>query len=177
MNYKVTKTVEECLSDDLDIIIVFGGINDPTTNMGQITDKASTKNNASFYSSVKATLEYLTINHPNAQIIYFTPLPALEQKGVVSQDENGFYTLDGSVDDYESKSSNTLLKVNAIKSLCDLYNVPVCDLYNNSGFNINDLQFRCKYIPDGVHANADGTDIYLNNGIYPYFDKIWEVAQ
>lgn len=155
---------ETDLPTDLDAIIVFGGVNDFTGGrpLGSLEDAPSTENLCSFHSAVRAVLEYLTSNFMEKDIIFITPLQRNKPYNV----ELGF------------NNSNTEGKylrdyVNVIKTLCADYGVTCIDLYSNSKFYANNVEFLKKYMPDGTHPNADGTDRYLNNGVFPVLDKLW----
>lgn len=142
------------LPSDLDIIMVFGGTNDWSQNrtLGNYEDAASTENNIAFYPAVKGVLEYLTLNFPETQIIFLTPIQR--------------YTTD-------AKNSAMKEYVNAIKTLCADYGIPVCDIFSNSKMHMMHETFRATYCPDGTHPNAEGTKRYVENGIFPFLDQLW----
>lgn len=177
-NYRFTYYMTDSyIPEDLDIILVFGGTNDYGLDrrLGQLTDSPLTANKVTFCSAVKATLEYLTTNFPDAEIVYFTPLPRWAQTGMLLTDEQGNRYIEGGEAYNEPNKRNFLLVdyVNALKSLCEMYDVPVCDLYLNSGLEMDDFEFKMQYVPDGLHPNEEGTDMYVQNAIFPFFDEIW----
>ena len=148
------------LPEDLDIIMVFGGTNDWSQSkaLGTIDDEPSTENNATFYAAVKSVLDYLTINFPDAQLVFVTPLQRYRDNTFNAKNTQNLY-----MKDY----------VDAIKTLCAVYGVQVVDLYSNSKFHMNSEEFRNTYVPDGTHPNAEGTERYVKNGIFPTLDQLW----
>ena len=169
------------LPPDLDVIMVFGGTNDYSLSrkLGTVSDAPSTENSVSFCSAVKATLDYITTNFPNAEIVYMTPIPRWAQTGTLLTDENGNYYWQDMVGEAEYNQKNKIGfqlidYVNAIKQLCSSYsNVKVCDMYSTSHMNMGSMDFKLKYAPDGLHPNKEGTEIYVNNDLFPFLDKIW----
>ena len=148
------------LPEDLDIIMVFGGTNDWSQSkaLGAVDDEPSSENNATFYAAVKAVLDYLTINFPDAQLVFVTPLQRYRDDTFNAKNTQNLY-----MKDY----------VDAIKTLCAAYGVQVVDLYSNSKFHMNSEEFRNTYVPDGTHPNAEGTERYVKNGIFPTLDQLW----
>mgnify|MGYP004464467189 FL=1 len=49
--------------------------------------------------------------------------------------------------------------VNIIREVAEYYSLPVFDLYANSGLQPELAEIREKYIPDGLHPNAEGHKI------------------
>ena len=107
-----------------DIIFILGGRN----IMGNTGDKSDTTQET-FYGAYKILIEYLKENYPNTKIILGTPL--------------------------QSTSDNEILaeRANAVKSLGEMYNLNVIDLYNNSGITSENAN---NYLIDGTHPNHEG---------------------
>ena len=109
------------------------------------------------------------------KIIYFTPLPRCFQTGNLLTDKDGNYYIEGGEKYNELNKVGKLLGdyADCITQLCNMYNVKVCDLLSNSGMKMYDMTFRLTYAPDGLHPNKAGTELYVNNAIFPYLDSIW----
>lgn len=60
---------------------------------------------------------------------------------------------------------NTLMMlpyVEAFKEVCQYYSIPCLDLFSISGFKVNNENFKAKYMPDGLHPNAEGYKLLAN---------------
>ena len=136
------------VTDDLDIITVFGGTNDygrtTTTNttkpFGEITDKTID----TFCGSVYTAIQKLINKFPNSKIIFFTPTPR----------EDG---------ENENKYGKTLKDYsNAIKNICEKESIPCYDLYSNGGIYFRNQTFLQNNMPDGLHLNDNGHNLIKN---------------
>ena len=113
-----------------DIIFIFGGHND-SENIGNIDDSTSD----TLYGSLRILIEYFNQNYPNSKLIFGTPIKR----------------------DNEDVNQTTLKNVTeAIKNICELYDVAVIDLYNNSGITSQNANL---YLEDGVHPNEAGNKL------------------
>ncbi|MBQ8233118.1 MAG: SGNH/GDSL hydrolase family protein [Lachnospiraceae bacterium] len=142
----------ELLPEEVDYIIVFGGVNDfgprdgiAEFDLGSAEDAVGT---SSFYGQVRLTAENLLTGYPAKKIGFITPARistmALKEKTgtLYGRDVNSFgYTLW----DY----------VNAIKTVCREYAIPCLDLYDNGGFNDFTLPV---FTDDGLHPNELGSE-------------------
>ena len=164
-NKRLTEVVKE-IEGIPDIIAVFCGTNDFARNVapGELSDDPSDENGATFCASVKYTLEYLLQKYPDSKIVYMTPLKRNDRKTY----------------DYKNKLGYHLYQyADMIRELADTYGVFTADLYNDSGFDVFDPDFKREYtqnvtVPDGdgLHPNKAGTALYTKNCIIPVFDEM-----
>lgn len=160
MSTRFTQKIKE-LSGDLDVIIVFGGVNDRAfnANIGTIDDEPKEDDGGiSFYSALRFTAEYLLTNHPNARIIYMSPLPCKQSFGFNGKNEAGYR-----VQDY----------ADAISEMCRAYGFDFVDLNRVGGFYVWNQSWLDAHMEDGIHPNKAGTGIYVRNGILPKLDTIF----
>jgi len=142
----------EYMDDDLDYIIVMGGVNDfgprdgiAEFDLGNLDDRVGAD---SFYGMVRATVENLLMKYPDKKIGFITPTRIasmqlkLESGVLYGRDVNSF--------------GHTLPEyVNAIMVVCKEYAIPCLNLYDSCGFN--DLNIL-KFTDDGLHPNKLGCD-------------------
>ena len=123
-----------------DLITIFGGANDFLHNCDMGT--FASRDNTTFYGALHNLCIGLYTNYPNAKSAFFTPLRT-----------NGTYG-----DDSVANTKGFILVdyVNAIKEVCDYYSIPVLDLHSMSGLSPYVPATKTKYMPDGLHPNADG---------------------
>lgn len=156
---RFTQKIKE-LPNDLDVIIVFGGVNDRAFNapIGTMDDEPKEDNQGiSFCSALRYTAEYLLTNHPNAQIIFMTPLPCNQSLGFNGKNANGHR-----LQDY----------ADAIAEMCRAYGFDMVDLNHVGGFYVWSQNWLNTYMEDGIHPNNEGTKIYVHKGILPKLDSI-----
>ena len=160
---RFTETVKN-LPKEAEVIIVFGGVNDYNFNapIGTMADNKSDANKGiTFYAALKHAAETLRENHPTAQIIFMTPLPCNQKKeGVDARNTAGHC-----VRDYAE----------AIKTVCEFYGFDVVDLNQITNFDVESDLWLEMYMPDGLHPNVVGVDLYLKNGVYPALDILFEL--
>lgn len=157
---RFTQKIKE-LPTDLDVIIVFGGVNDRAFNatIGTMEDEPAEDNkNISFYSALRFTAEYLLTNHPNARIIFMTPLPCNQGLGFNGKNTAGFR-----LQDY----------ADAVAEMCRAYGFDMVDLNRVGGFYVWSEGWLADHMEDGIHPNNAGTQIYVKNGILPKLDSIF----
>lgn len=137
---------------DSDLITIFMGTNDygHETPLGTINDKRDT----SFYGALNVILPSLIKKHPNSRIVVVTPLHRYGKgtSGILGTDFTYDYLKNGvgaNLEDY----------VNALKQVCSKYSIPVIDLYTLSGLDPSNAEIKTKYMPDGLHPNAEGHEI------------------
>jgi lysophospholipase L1-like esterase len=135
------------IDTSVNLISIFGAVNDFDVNtpMGTI---AST-DTSTFYGALKYLIEYFNTNIPDAQPVFFTPLP------------------------WYVKTTNALgLKLkdyrNAIIEVAELYGIPYLDLFTKSGFNSLNI---ARYTSDLIHPNDLGTEYYYPR-IVGFFNSI-----
>jgi len=130
------------MDDDADIVVVFGGTNDyghGDAPIGGFTDRTP----ETFYGACHYLYQGLIKKYLGKQIVIMTPLHQVgEYKNTGSTKTWG----SGTLKDY----------VNIIREVAEYYSLPVLDLYANSGLQPEIEEIREKYIPDGLHPNAEG---------------------
>ncbi len=109
------------MSSDADIVTVLGGVNDcqagyyTEEEFGSLTDPA-TRDKATFCGALRSMLEGLKAKYPNALIVYLTPLKYSDK-------------MDGLGAPWENAAALPHY-VDAIKAICQEFEVPVIDLYH-----------------------------------------------
>lgn len=128
----------EKMTDDYDVIVVFGGTNDyARQNPTPLGDISSTDEHT-FYGALKALYTKLMLAHPNAIIVAVTPLHRVREK------------------DYGLEGLELLDYVKAVREVASWYSIPVVDLWNNSGITAMIPEIAEKFIPDGLHPSPLG---------------------
>ena len=117
------------------------GTNDLYFNvaLGELQTDDSLYDDRTFYGAYQNAIEYIMQENPDMLIVLVTPL---------QRDSLGF-------DNYTANDKGyTLIDyVEAVKNIGNYYNLPVCDLYNNSGITLENIT---EYTFDGLHPNNDG---------------------
>ena len=112
-------------------------LNVPIGTKGQIGD--TTFDDSTFYGAYRKAVEYILTSSPTIRIVLMTPL----------QRDNAGYDVN-----YTNSAGAKLIDyVNAIKEIGEMYGLPVCDMYGNSGFTKKTLS---TYTMDGLHPNDIG---------------------
>ena len=138
-----------------DLIVVFMGTNDygHETPLGTISDTSD----VSFYGALNTVITGIQKAHPNSRLVFVTPL---HRYGFGESKITGTKL---TYDNLPNGKGHTLEDyVNAIKAVCDKYEVPVIDLFSLYPINPEDADAREQYFPDGLHPNAAGHEIIAN---------------
>ena len=126
------------MDNTADLVTILGGINDYYTLGGKPLGVLGDNTKYTFYGALKVLLEGVVTNNPTARVAFFTPLQCVDSVLGFSQNSLGFKLID---------------YVNAIKQVCEIYSIPVLDLYGGCGIN---QQNGTTFIGDGVHPNTIG---------------------
>lgn len=134
---------------EADLITIFMGTNDwgHETPLGTIDDTTD----VSFYGALNVIIPGIMTLHPNARLIWITPMHRY-----------GFGTskILGTAFTYDHvpNGRDCTLKdyVDAIKAVCERYSVPVIDLFSMSGLHPSIAAHKSTYMPDGLHPNKAG---------------------
>ena len=132
-----------------DLIILFMGTNDygHETPLGSIEDTTD----VSFYGALHEIIPGIISKHPSSQLIVMTPL---HRYGFGSSKITGDAL---SYDHLPNGRGHTLYDyVEAIRTVCERYAVPVIDLFATSGINPSISSIKDLYMPDGLHPNDKG---------------------
>ena len=141
---------------EIDIVIIFGGINDQGTNIPIGADE--TDGTVYFTPAVKDLFDYLLNNYTQARICVFLPTLANRDGG-----------------------SDTVAKVHqytdVIKEEAKNRALPLLDLTDGSGFYPFNTAFKNTWTykvngttPDGLHPNQDYQELYLAPMIKHFLD-------
>lgn len=119
-----------------DYIIIFGGTNDFGSDkqvpLGTINDTGTN----TFYGSLKTLFDNF-YNNFNCKVGFITPLQRTNMNNPNNDDKI--------LKDY----------VNAIKEVCNLYSIPVLDLFNGGNCYPLNNNFKTNNLPDGLHPNQN----------------------
>lgn len=162
-----------------DIILFMGNMNDGTgtgessglndlgisgwkssgaLDVGTETDDINTQ---SVYGCAKRLLEDLITKYPSAQIGWILSTPRASSASTYWPDNPNEYG-HGWFEDY----------ITAIKYQCEQYNVPVLDLYHESGFRPTNTTNMNTYMDDGsVHPNTAGVKKYMVEPIVKWIEE------
>ncbi|MBQ5809769.1 MAG: SGNH/GDSL hydrolase family protein [Clostridia bacterium] len=128
-----------------DLIVIFMGTNDfgHATPLGTIND---TKDE-SFYGALNVIIPGIKSAHPNSQIVMVTPMHRnLKSTGMNYANDSEPNKKGATLADY----------VNAIKAICDKYDIYAIDLFNVPELDPNTASVNSTYYKDGLHPNAAG---------------------
>lgn len=112
-------------------------LNVPLGSLGVIGDTVF--DDTTFYGAYRKAVEYILTNSPTIRLVLMTPL----------QRDNSGYDVN-----YTNSAGHKLIDyANAVKAIGQMYGLPVCDMYANSGFTKKTL---ATYTMDGLHPNDVG---------------------
>ena len=140
----------------VDIVTIKGGINDERhgVTMGKLMPKGSDFDRNTFIGSIQYAVEYILEKNPDITIWMFTTTKAWIYAPA------GFGKNNPQTEDMEVPER----WADAMKEIAELYDLPVCDLYNESGLDY-DVPLRVKYFNDpeppentfySTHPNTEG---------------------
>ncbi|HHO0431155.1 TPA: SGNH/GDSL hydrolase family protein [Klebsiella quasipneumoniae] len=134
---------------DMDFISILGGTNDYGGNrrLGTIADARADYDDTtvkSFYYDVFFVLNKIYTLKPTVRVMFSTPMKrgTFESQPVYPAANSAGFTLPQ--------------YVQAIREVCALFSVPVCDLFAESGINLYNLSL---YTGDNLHPNAAGGEL------------------
>ncbi|ENZ5506355.1 TPA: SGNH/GDSL hydrolase family protein, partial [Klebsiella pneumoniae] len=135
--------------DAMDFISILGGTNDYGGNrrLGTIADARADYDDTtvkSFYYDVFFVLNKIYTLKPTVRVMFSTPMKrgTFESQPVYPAANSAGFTLPQ--------------YVQAIREVCALFSVPVCDLFAESGINLYNLSL---YTGDNLHPNAAGGEL------------------
>lgn len=139
------------LSNQCDIICVFGGTNDfnSAQELGTL-DTANTDGKTTFYGAVYTLATELMTNYPKSVIIFITPLSSAPAYN--SAENYKWY-------EYPSMGGHSMKDFcDAIKEVCCYLHIPVVDLFENSGLNYNYDTDNIYFVSDKLHLTDAGQE-------------------
>ncbi len=131
------------MPNDVDYIVVFGGTNDfghGNAPFGELTDCTED----TYCGALRVLCETLLKKYPYSTVIFMTPLHRLNEEGTVN--EIGL------------PRKPLIDYVNAMRTVCEYYSLPVLDLYKTSGMQPSVDIIREIYMPDGLHPSNAGAE-------------------
>lgn len=137
----------EEMDNDADLIVVFGGTNDYGSGqapLGEITDGHI----FTFYGAVHTLCQNLIKKYPNSQVVFITPLHRWNEEGGL-----GTWKPEGVKQHYLCDYAK------AIKEVCELYAIPVLDMFGSGGMPLQIPEYARIYSTDGLHPNDEGHKI------------------
>jgi len=126
----------ENIDKSIDYLIIFGGTNDFGARQVPLGTINHT-DNTTFYGSLYTMFNYFYENFNNTKIGFVLPLQR--------QTMNNYNTYDKKLIDY----------VNAIKEMCNLFSIPLLDLFNCGGCYLLNETWKNNHLPDGLHPNQN----------------------
>lgn len=139
------------LSNQCDIICVFGGTNDfnSAQELGTL-DTANADGKTTFYGAVYTLATELMTNYPKSVIIFITPLSSAPAYN--SAENYKWY-------EYPSMGGHSVKDFcDAIKEVCCYLHIPVVDLFENSGLNYNYDTDNIYFVSDKLHLTDAGQE-------------------
>lgn len=138
----------ERMDPDFDAVVIFGGTNDfghGTVPLGEMGDDDV----YTFYGALKTLCLYLIKNYPDKQIVFVTPLHRLNEeldykKRLEENNPNA-----RPISDF----------VNAIREVCELFSIPVLDMFKEGSMPARVWAWCENHMPDGLHPNDNGHKI------------------
>lgn len=148
------------MSNDADIIIFKGGVNDHSLNI-QIGELIATnKEKTTYFGALNFLFEELKKKYPNKPIVAMTPMDYSSVDSGINGNTNG-----DTIEDYR----------NALKMAAGLHGVIVFNLHEEVSFNAHNAEDVTNFIPDKLHPNQAGHDnmaevisLFLNTKVRPY---------
>lgn len=136
------------IPEDTDMIIIMGGANDGFCLHENMVGSMEDREPRTLYGDLDELMKGLKDNYPNAEVIFMTPMPNL-------------------LHDVLRKERPELLSqtviVDAVTSLANEYGFEVIDLYNSNFFDSHDAEIVSEYLPDSVHPNEEGYEIFAKH--------------
>lgn len=129
------------MSDNLDVVIVFGGTND--WYFGQQWGDTDSSDISTFMGALNVLTSGLIEKYTGKQIFFVTPMSS---------------SYGGKNTDNANKAGKTMLDYrNAIIERCTYHSIPVIDLYAMSGMDVaHNATHKTYFSSDGVHPNDAG---------------------
>ena len=138
----------ERMDPDFDVVVVFGGTNDfghGIIPLGQMGDSDV----HTFYGALRTLCLYLIKSYPEKQIVFMTPLHRLNEE----------LDYNKRLEDGNPNARPLSDFVNAIREVCELFSIPVLDMFKESGMPARVWAWCENHMPDGLHPNDNGQKI------------------
>lgn len=147
------------MDTDLDIVLIFGGVNDWVT--GRELGDINNNNTYTFYGALKQMLENLIEKYKSKRIYFFTsPQNDYIHRPANIPNDNQYY---GNQEGKNRKGYKITNYTDAIVEVCNLYGIPVLDLQKNSWYGLSGVLGYTDhpgiYGTDSLHPNREGHKI------------------
>ena len=178
------------MADDLDVVVVFGGVNDQRTPvpLGTFENRNIDGSlNGTFYGALHTLCRELFAKYAGKPIIFMTPMHNSYRDETYGDTgdynyyeytnngqlvENKFPLRDKTYVDDSIAVGDVLSKYRrAIIEVCTFYAIPVIDMYSISGLFPIDAQNSQLYTLDGLHPNNVGGN-HMADIIIPKIEEI-----
>lgn len=129
----------DAMSDDADLVVVFGGTNDfghGDAPIGTPEDRTPD----TFYGACHFLFSGLVRKYLGKPVIIMTPTHRHDERLPIKSE---------TLRDY----------VNVIREVAEYYSLPVCDLYASSSMQPSIPEIKSKYMPDGLHPSDEGNSL------------------
>lgn len=137
---------------DPDFITILGGINDALSSetLGDYTDTGTDTVMGCVYTLVTD----VRTKWPDAPLGIITPFPASQSGFEQNPNDDTCYVA---------------LLVAELKKFCNYYNIPLLDMFHNSGFRPSDATFKATYTSCASATSGDGLhpNYYGHKWVYP----------
>lgn len=166
----IAEKINELDLPKADIYTIFLGTNDWWSSLpvGTLEDYTGNQNHNTVYGAFRVIMDKLRSLNSSAKIILMTPMQRGDFVYINSYHNNAY----GSYRDKNGQQLSDI--VNAIKSIGKHENIPVVDLYNDSGITLENMvnfkrlkdaegQYRDYKYPDYINISFDP-----DNDEYPY---------
>ena len=136
------------MDPDFDVVVIFGGTNDfghGNIPLGTMADN----DEYTFYGALKTLCLYLIKTYPDKPIVFLTPLHRLNEE----------LDYNKRLEDGNPNARPIVDFVNAIQDVCELYSIPVLDMFREGGMPARVWAWCENHMPDGLHPNDNGQRI------------------
>ena len=143
----IVEQIQQFGDNDFDYVIIEGGVNDSLRNLdvGEISLSYNIEDFDlnTFAGSLETAFAYVTNKWPNTHIGFIV---TFQNRWIGKEDTSKYY--------------------NVARTICQKWNVPYLDLNGDTvAGTLNALSETDSYIPDGIHPNAGGYDVLVDNYI------------
>lgn len=142
------------MSDNADGVIVMGGTNDNTPNLGEFDSTDTT----TFYGALNVLMVGLLNKFNGKPILFCTPI----QRSNAGDDNYYTDARTQLINSYPTKPIGMQIRAEAIKLKCEQYGIPCLDLYNESGINGYDTNKIYYRSGDNLHPSKKGQERISN---------------
>lgn len=136
------------MDPDFDVVVIFGGTNDfghgniPLGKMGD--DDVYT-----FYGALRTLCLNLIKKYPEKTIVFMTPIHRLNEE----------LDYNKRLEENNPNARPIVDFVNAIREVCELFSIPVLDMFREGNMPARVWAWCENHMPDGLHPNDNGHKI------------------